>query len=98
MRHATWVCALFLTVAGSVCAQSPNATVNGQVVDPSGAAVANATVEVINEATNLRYSTKTDTEGLYFISDLQPATYRVEVSHTGFKTVLKPDVILNVRD
>jgi len=87
-----------MVVAGSVRAQSPNATVTGEVVDPSGAAIAGATVEVINEATNLKYSSKTSREGIYVIPELPPATYRIEVSHVGFKTVLKPDVIFNVRD
>ncbi|PYT34962.1 MAG: TonB-dependent receptor [Acidobacteria bacterium] len=92
------MCALLMVVVGSALAQSPNATVNGEVVDPSGAAIADATVEVINEATNLKYSTKTNREGIYVIPELPPATYRIEVSHVGFKTVLKPDVIFNVRD
>jgi len=87
-----------MVVAGSVRGQSPNATVTGEVVDPSGAAIADATVEVINEATNLKYSTRTNREGIYVIPELPPATYRIEVSHVGFKTVLKPDVIFNVRD
>src|SRR5881396_2622147 len=87
-----------MVVAGSARAQSPNATVTGEVVDPSGAAIADATVEVINEATSIRYSAKTNAEGLYFVPALPPATYRIEVSRVGFKTVLKPDVIFNVRD
>src|SRR5258708_20325942 len=87
-----------MVVAGSVRAQSPNATVTGEVVDPSGAAISDATVEVIDEATNLKYSTKTNREGIYVIPELPPATYRIEVSHIGFKTILKPDVVLNVRD
>src|SRR6266550_5701301 len=98
MRRAVCVCALFMVVAASVRAQSPNATVTGEVVDPSGAAIADATVEVISEATNLKYSTKTNREGIYVIPELPPATYRIEVSHVGFKTVLKPDVVFNVQD
>ncbi len=98
MRRTVCVCALFMVVAGKVLAQSPNATVTGEVVDPSGAAIADVTVEVINEATNVKYSTKTNREGIYVIPELAPATYRIEVSHVGFKTVLKPDVIFNVRD
>src|SRR6266436_6002477 len=87
-----------MVLTGSVRAQSPNATLTGEVVDPSGAAIADASVEVINEATNVKYSTKTSREGIYVIPELPPATYRIEVSHVGFKTVLKPDIIINVRD
>ena len=77
MRQTICVCALFMVVAGSARAQSPNATVTGEVVDLSGAAIADATVEVINEATNLKYSTKTNREGIYVIPELPPATYRI---------------------
>src|SRR5438094_3291097 len=98
MRRMVCVCALFMVVAAKVLAQSPNATVTGEVVDPSGAAIADATVELFDEATNLKYSTKTNGDGIYVVPSLPPATYRIEVSHLGFKTVLKPDVILNVRD
>jgi outer membrane receptor protein involved in Fe transport len=68
------------------------------VLDPSGALIAGATVEVVNDATNVVYSTKTNSSGIYLAPDLPPSTYRIQVSHLGFKTIIKPDVILNVRD
>ena len=98
MRIAIRLFAFVLVAAGTVCAQSPNATVNGQVLDTSGGLIADATVEVINEATNVSSSTKTNSSGIYLVPDLPPATYRIQVSHLGFKTIVKPDVILNVRD
>lgn len=96
----TKLCTIFLSllVANCVCAQSPNATVNGQVMDPSGGLIADATVDVVNDATNVVYSTKTNGSGIYVIPDLPPSTYRIQVSHVGFKSIIKPDVILNVRD
>ena len=87
-----------MVAAGTVRGQSLNATVTGEVVDQSGAAIGDATVELIDEATNLKYSTKTNGDGIYVVPNLPPATYRIEVSHVGFKTILKPDVVFNVRD
>src|SRR5437773_630208 len=87
-----------MVAAGTVRGHSPNATVTGEVVDQSGAAIGDATVELIDEATNLKYSTKTKGDGIYVVPNLPPATYRIEVSHVGFKTILKPDVVFNVRD
>jgi len=89
---------MLLIVSGSARAQSPNATLNGQVLDSSGGAIAGATVDVVNVATNVKYSTKTNAEGMYLLPELPPANYEIQVSHTGFKTIVKPDVLLNVRD
>src|SRR5258708_38809744 len=83
----------------AICrSQSPTAVVNGQVRDGSGAAISGATVEVFNDATHVRYSTGTNDEGIYSVPNLPPGTYHIQVSKPGFKTVIHPDVILNVQD
>jgi hypothetical protein len=98
VRIAICLVGFALVLAGTVRAQSPNATVNGRVLDTSGGLIADATVEVINEGTNVSSTTRTNSAGIYLIPELPPATYRIQVSHLGFKTIVKPDVILNVRD
>src|SRR5713226_8678139 len=90
---------LSLTVlTSSVWAQSPTATVNGLVRDSSGAVVPGADLELINDQTNVKYPAKTNSEGIYSVSNLPPGTYRIQVSRIGFKTIVKPDIILNVLD
>lgn len=79
-------------------AQAPTAVVNGQVRDTSGAAIPSATVEVINDATNVRYTTETNDEGIYSVPNLPPGTYHVRVSKQGFKAIVHPDITLNVQD
>jgi hypothetical protein len=79
-------------------AQSPTAVVNGQVRDTSGAAVPNASVEVINDATSARYTTETNDEGIYSLPNLPPGTYHIRVSKIGFKAVVHPEITLNVQD
>jgi Carboxypeptidase regulatory-like domain len=79
-------------------AQSPTAIVNGQVKDTSGAAIPNATVEVINDATRVHYSTQTNSEGIYSVPNLPPGTYHIQVSKTGFKTIVHPNIELHVQD
>src|SRR5208282_2599192 len=36
--------------------------------------------------------------GIYVLPNLPPGPYRLQVSKVGFKTVIKPDIILNVQD
>ena len=78
--------------------QSPTATVNGQVRDATGAVVLGADVQLINDRTNVRYPAKTNRDGIYSVTDLPPGTYHIQVSKPGFKTIVKPDIVLNVLD
>lgn len=98
MRYLTCVAAVLVVVCEIASAQSPNATLRGQVVDSSGGTIAGANIDAVNPATNVRYSTRTNAEGMYVLPELAPASYEIQVSHAGFKTIVKPDVLLNVRD
>ena len=82
----------------SLFAQSPNGNINGLVSDPSRAAVVGADIVAVNDATSVQYTTKTNAEGIYVLPNLPPGPYRVQVSKVGFKTLVKPDIILNVQD
>jgi hypothetical protein len=92
---------LFVLVAVTtlpLSAQSPNGNINGLVSDPSSAAVAGAEVVAVNDVTGVQYTTKTNREGIYVLPSLPPGPYRLQVSKVGFKTLIKPDIVLNVQD
>jgi hypothetical protein len=78
--------------------QATNGNINGLVSDPSQAAVAGAEIVAVNDVTRIAYVTETNSEGLYVLPNLPPGPYRIQVSKVGFKTVIKPDVVLNVQD
>jgi hypothetical protein len=86
------LCALHLS------AQSPNGNINGLVLDPSNQLIIAAEVIAVNDVTNVRYTTKTNNEGVYVLPNLPPGPYRIQVSRVGFKTIVKPDIIVNVQD
>ena len=76
--------------------QSTDATISGIVVDPSGKVIPNAVITILNEETEVRYSASTNEVGLYIAPILPPGQYRVQVYKPGFKTIIKPGIILNV--
>jgi outer membrane receptor protein involved in Fe transport len=78
--------------------QGSNATVTGQVTDSSKSVLIGARVTLINGATNLRYQGLTNEAGSYFVPELPAGTYRIELEKQGFKSLIKPDVVLHVQD
>jgi len=92
---------LFLVIVfliRAVLAQSTNGTISGLVLDPSGRSIPAAEVLIANDATGVRYPGTTNGEGIYAVHNLPPGPYRLQVSKIGFKTLIKPDVVLNVQD
>ena len=79
-------------------AQSTNGTISGLVTDTSGAVIVGADVLLANDATGVQHSAKTNREGIYLLPNVPPGSYRLQVSKIGFKTLIKPDITLNVED
>ncbi len=88
---------LILCVPAFIVAQSTDATISGLVVDPSGRVIPDADIEILNEVTGVHYANKTNGTGIYTVSILPPGQYRVQVSKVGFKTLIKPGIVLNVQ-
>ncbi len=81
---------LLFLVAMVMCSQSGMAqqtlgSLNGTVVDPSGAAVAGATVTATNSAINVSATTTTPGTGFFQIFNLPIGTYVVKVFREGFE-------------
>jgi protocatechuate 3,4-dioxygenase beta subunit len=87
-------------IAGLVCfvalAQTPTASVNGTVVDTSGAVVPDARVTVINQDTNVAGTKDTGADGTFTIINLLPGNYALTVEKGGFKKLALPIFKLDV--
>ncbi len=72
-------------------------SLNGNVTDPSGAAVSGAAVEIVSLDTGAKRTTVTDTVGLYTFSQLAPGKYRLTTKAPGFsvKTIEPLDLLVN---
>lgn len=77
-------------------AQTVNATLVGDVVDASGAAIVGAKVVVKNKATGLLREVETNETGSYRVFPLNPGEYEVSVSKAGFRTQTIPSLTLEV--
>jgi hypothetical protein len=71
--------------ASALFAQGTTSRLVGTVQDPSGAAVAGATVKLTNEGTSATFTTKASETGTYVFEALQSGSYTVEVDASGFK-------------
>lgn len=90
---------LFLLAHACVLrAQSTNASLTGRITDPSHALIVNARIVAVSLGTNARYETTTNSSGEYYLANLPPDSYRIEIEKPGFKKLIKPDVILHVQD
>lgn len=76
-------------------AQITTATLQGQVLDPSGGSIPNAKVTATNKATGVTRTVLTNTSGEYDLTAIPVGDYTVTVEIAGFQTQAK-DVTLQV--
>src|SRR6266849_4978936 len=85
-----------LALSLSSWSQSTAGRVLGTVSDLSGAAVAGATVVVTDLQRGTSRSITTGEDGTYVAPDLQPGTYKIHVESKGFKSIERPNVLIEV--
>ncbi len=89
--------AILLTIVANGCASALAATednngqatvgvVQGRVLDSTGAALAGASVVLLNSITNYKVSTQTDETGAFKIQNVPFNTYKITVTLEGFQT------------
>ena len=98
MRRVAAVVLFGLYFFPSLHAQSTNASLTGRITDPKKAVITAATITVINTGTGIHYQGLTNETGTYYVSNLPPGRYRIEVEKLGFKAVIQSGVILHVQD
>src|SRR5271168_5398204 len=93
-----WCCivALLAMAPVAVAQDVQSATVVGTVTDPTGAVVPNATVTVMNMATNVTARATTNAEGAYYIPFQPAGTYTLTIDATGFKKYVQTGIILEI--
>ena len=72
------------------------ADLRGRVLDPTGASIANARVELTESSTNIHRATVTTASGDYVFTHLNPGGYSVEVSASGFERLTRTGITVTV--
>jgi hypothetical protein len=79
-------------------AQSTGGRVRGTVSDPSGAAIAAATIQLINEATHATRQVQSNENGEYVFVEVPVGSYEINVSQQGFKKYLRKGIPVNLNE
>ena len=98
-RSICWLlvsCFLLMFAANFAFAQAGRGSINGMVTDPSGAVIPGSKVVLLNKDTGARQETVTSVAGLYSFISLNPGVYQVTASHSGFASVAREKVAVNV--
>ncbi len=82
----------------SPSAQTPDATVTGQITDQAGRSVPGVKVVFTNLNTNAQNTSTTLPDGTYRMVALRPGIYRANISKDGFQSIVKSDIELHVQD
>jgi hypothetical protein len=96
VRIALVTAAVALALSGTALAQAVRGTLLGNVNDPQGAAVPGVTVTATETQTNIVRSVVTNQSGYYVFPNMKDGIYKVEAELTGFKKVVRDDVVVKV--
>lgn len=96
---AYWAFAVLFVTATLVIsglAQAGTSGVSGTVRDSNGAVVPGATVTLSNTATGFERTTTTGQDGSFSFNGVRPATYKLEITASGFKKLVNNELKLAV--
>jgi hypothetical protein len=88
---------LLVGLSGTVTlAQAGRGGISGTVTDPSGAVIPKVKVTVLNRATGVTQQSVSTAAGLYSFVSLNPGAYDVTAAVSGFESVAKENLTVNV--
>src|SRR5262245_54475516 len=96
-RFGVFVMLAAVLLSASVAAAQigGSGSIQGTVLDASGAALPGATVTATNVATGIATVRQATGAGVYSVSPLPPGEYRVTVALEGFQTFVQESVIVD---
>jgi Carboxypeptidase regulatory-like domain len=83
-RFLVLVVMLFLGVSGMLAQTTTTGSINGNITDPTGAAVVGAGIVLTNDGTGAKMTAKSASNGTYHFDLIQPGAYTILVDMPGF--------------
>lgn len=77
-----------------LAAQDTQGLLKGAVTDPSGAAVARASIEIRSQLTGLLRTLEAGEDGYFVAPNLKPGSYSLTVTATGFRKYVRDGIVL----
>ena len=93
-RFACFAAVLLALACGQQAAAQGRGEIRGTVTDSSGAVIPDAAVSVLQVNTNRLVTVKTNKDGLYILSSLQPTAYTLTVTSAGFESYKQTGFVL----
>src|SRR5438876_10605935 len=90
------IAAAIVLGSANLNAQGATAAISGTVLDPTGAAIAGASIAVRNVGTAFSQTVVSNDQGRYLVPDLPIGEYEVQGSLPGFQTVVRRGIQLTV--
>ena len=81
----------------TVLAQSYQGALRGSLRDSTSNVLPNVTLTLINTATNVSRTTVTNGSGEYFFERVDPGTYKIEATQSGFKKLERPSILVETQ-
>jgi hypothetical protein len=86
--------ALFSVVFAALASAQVNGSITGTVTDPTGSAIAGATVKLTSESTGAVLTATTNSDGDFSFAAVLPGIYTVSAEQSGFKKFQKSNLEL----
>ena len=97
-KRLTGIAYLLFWMTANAFGQALSGTVVGTVIDPTGAAVAEATVSVLNEDTGLVRNTVTNADGQFRADTFPTGALSITVERPGFDKLVRTGLRLTAAD
>lgn len=87
---------LLMLAAPFAHAQLEGGIITGNITDTSGAAIPNASIDILNTASGEHIALHANGSGDFTSATLRPGNYNVTVTASGFETAVKTGIILEI--
>jgi Carboxypeptidase regulatory-like domain len=96
VRVVSLLALMALALSAPLFAQQGTSSITGKVTDEQGAVLPGVAVVVTNEETGIFREVTSSEEGTYLVTQIVPGRYKVTAKLTGFRTMERSGLILQV--